>query len=242
MNGHVFDIQRFSVHDGPGIRTTVFLAGCPLRCVWCQNPEAFAGATAPSLAAETVISEVLEDREYYATSGGGLTLSGGEPLLQVAFVHALLKLAKRHDLHTCIQTAGAVPTSALLDVLDLADLVQFDLKHMDTARHRELTGVGNERILENAVILASSGATAEFRMPLLPGFNDNQGNLEHLASFLLAHGVCQLHLVPYQRLYLAKYDLLGMASCADMEVPSAELMNRVVGQFRECGLSVSVDE
>ena len=147
----VFDVQRFSIHDGPGIRTTVFLEGCLLRCAWCQNPEAFRSGRAPVRSPESIIAEVLRDRDYYATSGGGLTVSGGEPLLHPASLRALLEEARRHELHTCVQTSGAVARKSIAAVLGLVDLFQFDLKHMDPRRHEELTGLGTARIHANAV-------------------------------------------------------------------------------------------
>lgn len=239
--GHVFDIQRFCVHDGPGIRTTVFLSGCPLRCAWCHNPESFSPTSGRLLTAEEVMGEVLADRDYYEVSGGGLTLSGGEPLGQPRFARALLDLAKREGLHTCVQTAAAVPARALVDVLDVVDLFQIDLKHMGSERHRALTGVGTERIHRNAELLLARGARVELRMPLVPGINDDAPNLERVAAFVGAHG-CELHLVLYQRTYLHKYEELGMAArCADVEPPSPDAVREVAERFRERGLAVTVD-
>lgn len=242
IEGRVFDIQRFCVHDGPGIRTTVFLAGCPLRCAWCHNPEGFSGAGGRAMTAEAVMSEVLEDRDYYAISGGGVTLSGGEPLQQPRFARELLAIAKREGLHTCVQTAGAVPASAFLEVIDLVDLFFYDLKHMDPVRHRELTGAGNERILENAALLASRGATVDFRVPVIPGVNDDAAHLECVTAFLGTLGVGSLHLVPYQRTYLAKYQQLGLeARFAGVAPPSPEHVEGLVRQLGERGVAVCVD-
>ncbi len=238
----VFDIQRFSIHDGPGIRTTVFLEGCPLRCAWCQNPEAFRSGVAAQLSPEAVIAEVLKDQDFYAVSGGGLTLSGGEPLLHLPPVLALLHEAKRHALHVCVQTSGAVPQAHLEAVLGLVDLFQLDLKHMSAKRHRELTGAGNERILANAAFLLERGAPVELRMPLVPGLNDSSENLERVGAFLDGHGVRSLRLVPYHRLYLDKYRALGLdAPLADVELPSPELLARVRAQLERHQVTVEVD-
>lgn len=238
----VFDVQRFSIHDGPGIRTTVFLAGCPLRCGWCQNPEGFRQGEAQAMSAEAVLAEVLKDREYYAVSGGGLTVSGGEPLLHLGPVRALLAEAKRHGLHTCVQTSGAVPQAHLAGVLGLVDLFQFDLKHMDPQRHQALTGSGTERIHQNAVFLIEQGAALQFRMPLLPGVNDGEDNLNRLAGFLLEHGQHDLRLVPYHGLYLDKYAALGLApGLQGLAPPSAGELQRVAAWLERLGVGVAVD-
>jgi len=238
----VFDVQRFSIHDGPGIRTTVFLEGCSLRCGWCQNPEAFRHGAAEAVSPAEVIRRVLEDREYYAVSGGGLTLSGGEPLLHLVPVRALLEEARRHDLHTCVQTSGAVSQASFAAVLDLVDLFQFDLKHMDTRRHRSLTGAGTEGIHQNAVFLIEQGAAVQFRMPLVPGINDDDENLDRVARFLQEHGVRDLRLVPYHRLYLEKYAALGLVPALQtLEAPSAGDLSRAVERMARRAVAVAVD-
>ena len=238
----IFDVQRFCIHDGPGIRTTVFLAGCPLRCAWCQNPEAFQSEQAAALTPREVLTEVLKDRAYYEVSGGGLTVSGGEPLLHPTPVRALLEEAKANGLHICVQTSGAVPEASLAAVLGLVDLFHFDLKHMDPERHRELTGAGTERIHRNAVFLLAQGANVQFRMPLLPGLNDDANNLDRVAGFLAEHGLRELRLVPYHRLYLAKYAVLGLTpGVRSIEPPSQVALQQVAGQFSSHEIAVTVD-
>jgi len=220
----------------------VFLEGCPLRCGWCQNPEAFRNGAAPALTPEAVLTEVLEDRDYYAVSGGGVTVSGGEPLLHLAPVRALLEEAKRHGLHTCVQTSGAVPRANVAAVLGLVDLFQFDLKHMDPRRHRILTGAGTERIHENAVFLIEQGAEVQFRMPLLPGVNDDDENVDRVARFLLEHGVRELRLVPYHRLYLDKYEALGLRpGLAPLASATADDLSRTIERMARHGIAVAVD-
>ena len=238
----VFDVQRFSIHDGPGIRTTVFLQGCPLRCGWCQNPEAFDVALAHEMTPAAVLAEVMKDQAFYAVSGGGLTVSGGEPLLHVAPIRALLEAAKQQRLHTCVQTSGAVPQTHFAAVLDWVDVFQFDLKHMDAQRHRQLTGVDTARIHANAAFLLEQGAAVQFRMPLIPGVNDDAGNLAQVAGFLRAHGVVELRIVPYHRMYLEKYRALGQTSDQpDLQPPSEETLARVSQQLAQHGLLVTVD-
>lgn len=238
----VFDVQRFSIHDGPGIRTTVFLEGCPLRCAWCQNPEAFANGVAAAFSPEAVVAEVLRDRDFYAVSGGGLTVSGGEPLLHLASVRALLEEAKRHGLDTCVQTSGAVPQAHFEAVLEFVGLFQFDLKHMSARQHRALTGAGNERILRNAEFLIERSAQVQFRMPLVPGVNDDAENLDALAAFLRDHGVCSLRLVPYHRLYLGKYEALGLTPpLQGLEPPSDAALRAVVARLGRERIAVDID-
>lgn len=238
----VFAIQRFCVHDGPGIRTTVFLAGCPLRCIWCQNPEGFDDGAAAELTPQEILAEVLRDRPYYDASGGGLTVSGGEPLLRPMPARALLDEAKSHGLHTCLQTSGAAPATHLTALLGSVDLFQFDLKHMDPVRHRALTGAGTARIHRNAAWLRERGANVQFRMPLLPGVNDTTENLDRVAGFLLELDSRELRLVPYHRLYLDKYRALGLPSRAEgIESPSEGHMQHVAREFLCRGITVAID-
>lgn len=237
MKGRVFDVQRFSVHDGPGIRTTVFLSGCPLRCAWCHNPESFAGDAGAWRTPESVLEDVLRDREYFATSGGGLTISGGEPLLQVDFVGELLRLAREQGVHTCVQTAGEVPRAHLEALVGLADLVQFDVKHLDPARHEALTGRRNERILANLEWLLAQGGAVEVRLPLVPGRNDEPGHLERVAAFLRERGVGTLQVLPYQRLYESKYERLGLPlRCAEVRPPTTAQLAEALARLSTPGL------
>jgi pyruvate formate lyase activating enzyme len=242
LSSPVFDLQRFSIHDGPGIRTTVFLRGCPLRCAWCQNPEGLECVETGDDWAPAVMREVCADRTYFEVSGGGLTLSGGEPLLEPSRAMTLLRAAKAERLHTCVQTCGAVPTSTLLEVLPLVDLFQFDLKHVDEVKHREWTGAGTTRIHANARLLIGRGAHVQFRMPVLPGINDGSGQLGQLAAFLDSLGVHALRLVPYHRHYLAKYEALGRpARLPALEAPTPRQLGRVRTELSERGLALSVD-
>jgi pyruvate formate lyase activating enzyme len=240
VKGRVFDIQRCCVHDGPGLRTTVFLAGCPLRCAWCHNPEAFAGDTARWMEAHEVLVEVLADRDFFEATGGGLTVSGGEPLLQPAFVKELLSRAWAEGLHTCVQTSGAVPRDALLAVIGLADLVQFDLKHPSPLQHERLTGRRNDEVLANAAFVATHAKRVEFRVPVVPGFTDD--GLEATAAFVRGLGVGELHLMPYQRTYLDKYRRLGLeARCASVEPPGPSLATALAARVEAAGVHAVID-
>ena len=241
VRGRVFDVQRCSVHDGPGIRTTVFLSGCALRCQWCHNPESWTAAAGTWRTAGEVLAEVRRDRAFYEASGG-VTLSGGEPLLQPRFAAALLSLARAEGLHTCVQTAGAAEAGALLEVLPHVDLFQFDLKHLDPERHRALTGEDTARVHASARLLVERGAQVEFRVPLVPGLNDSAQNLDAAAGFVAALGGASVRLVPYQNLYLEKYARLGQpARCAAVQPPTLEAMNAAAARFRARGLAVERD-
>lgn len=236
----VVSVQRFSIHDGPGIRTTVFFAGCPLRCGWCHNPEAFEAGAAPSVDLAQLVDEVLADRDYHLASGGGLTVSGGEPLLHLPTVRGLLAAVAAAGVSTCVQTSAAVPRDHLAAVLDVVDLFQVDLKHMDAARHRSLTGAGNERILDNLAFLLERARAVEVRMPLLPGLNDDPENVARTARFVRDHGQDTLHLVPYHALYLDKYRALGVApGVRPTRVPDEDDLRRVAGLFARAGVEAA---
>ncbi|MDR1600373.1 MAG: glycyl-radical enzyme activating protein [Oscillospiraceae bacterium] len=266
--GLVFDIQRFSVHDGPGIRTTVFFKGCNLRCFWCHNPESYSprpqlsvypdkcvgcgrcvaacaygchttadgvkhavdltrcaacGACAKvcvagslvmvgkSMTVARIMKTVAADAPFYKNSGGGLTCSGGEPLLQADFVAQLLRAAKEAGIHTALDTAGNLPYEVIQQALPYADLVLFDCKAMDEAAHERVTGVSNKRILENLGRLAREGIPIWVRTPVIPGTNDTMENMREEAEFLSGlPGVKRLDLLPYHSLGAGKYRSLGM--------------------------------
>jgi pyruvate formate lyase activating enzyme len=297
VSGIIFDIQRFSIHDGPGIRTTVFLKGCSLRCFWCHNPEGIrtkpeirfdptrcigCGAciaacthggqtldaegrhiydrtecvvcgecveecfaeglvlTGKTQTAEQVAAEVLRDRAFYETSGGGVTLSGGDPALQPAFSAAILALCKAEGLHTAIETAGNYPWTSLADLLPHTDLVMMDLKHIDPEKHRTATGVTNERVLATAERLAvETDKPLLFRVPVVPGVNDADEEISAIAAYvrrLIAarraasgRAPITLELLAFHRLASQKYQSLGLDyRAADLE-PLAE---RRMGELR----------
>jgi len=296
-SGTVFDIKGFAIHDGPGIRTTVFLKGCPLRCDWCHNPES--QAQAPVLAqfpnncigcgkclercphdgltrgeeqvlidrsrcvacgtcAETcyaealvvrgrrmtvaeVIAEVLKDRPFYENSGGGMTLSGGEPLFQPEFAIALLRAAKAEGLHNCLDTCGYVPWEVLEAATAYCDLVLYDLKTVDPRLHRTWTGRNNQRILENLRALTSDGVPVQLRMPLVPGFNDRPEDMAAAARFImeLAHPP-PLEILPYHRLGEGKHEALGVTGGFHAEPPPREQVEALAEVAREHGVQCEV--
>lgn len=265
LTGMVFDIKRFSSDDGPGIRTTVFLKGCPLSCAWCHSPESISagpqllfhesrcmgcglcvqtcpegaqGATPEGrsidrsrcrdcgacagvcptgalamcgrqMTAGELLEEIAADRVFYRHSGGGATISGGEPSSQPAFLEAILAGCREMGIHTTLDTNGSAPWPVYQRLLPLVDLFLLDLKQMDHEEHRRLTGVGNRRILSNAGALAESGAQLQIRVPLIPGLNDSVDNVARTAEFARSAGIRGMALLPYNPFAAAKYRWIG---------------------------------
>lgn len=296
-SGIIFDLQRFSLHDGPGLRTNVFFKGCSLRCDWCCNPESqrptpevavfpancfgcgdcldvcpqealqlkegkivrdewrcdYCGQCMPVCAAGAlrligrvvtageVLQEVLRDAAFYGQAVGGLTLTGGEPTSQPEFALALLRLAKAEHLHTALETCGQASWEVLEMLLPYLNLVLYDIKHMDTKRHLQATGSGNELILENVQRLVEAGANVILRFPLIPGFNTDETHLHQLADFASRLGIAEIHLLPYHTLGRAKYGALGrnysMTGVPPMKEGEAETLAEII---RSHGLIVKV--
>lgn len=293
VRGVVFDIQRYSLHDGPGLRTNVFLKGCPLRCQWCANPESqqiqpelalsmphcidcaqfaepcgtcFAATAdgpevAPMLAdrvaicptsalhwvgerrtAGDVIAEVLRDAPFYGEDGG-LTLTGGEATMQPAFAEALLRLAKAAGIATALETAGHTQWSVFARLLPLLDLILYDLKHVNSDLHRQVTGLGNELILANLRQLAAHQAPLIVRIPLIPGFNADGDSLCAMAEFIAELGptVQRVDLLPYHTLGQAKYRALGRPyPWADHARLTEAQMQECRARVAACGLPVTI--
>lgn len=254
VTGRIFDIQRFSVHDGPGIRTIVFLKGCVLRCRWCCNPEGqlhdvqtmhMAGKpkrTGRDVTVDEVMAEVLRDRPYYRRSGGGLTLSGGEVLCQPEFAAALLHAARDEGLSTAIESTACAPWDAIASLLPWLDHYLLDIKHMDSAKHEAFTGQPNVRILENAKRLAVHAQHLVIRVPVIPTFNDTPAEISAIATFAAGlPRVTQLHLLPYHRLGADKYAALGRDyPMGTVEPPTAAHMQTLLQAAQQSGLRCQI--
>ncbi|OGO17222.1 MAG: hypothetical protein A2Z02_02205 [Chloroflexi bacterium RBG_16_48_7] len=286
--GLVFNIQRFSVHDGPGIRTTVFMKGCGLNCRWCSNPESQKRETeimisnakcdlcgdcalvcprniikinsklqinrtacdlcltcinsCPRAAlaivgrrqnTDEVVAEVVKDELLYVNSNGGVTISGGEPLLQWKFVLDLLARCKQKGFHTALDTSGYGDSTALCNLLEYTDLVLYDIKHTDPRKHVEGTGKSNSRIITNLRLAANKRRTW-IRVPVIPGYNDDRGNLETLALLARETGVEKVSLLPYHMFGVNKYAQLGRRYGLKIKPPEQASMlslKRIIEDF-----------
>jgi len=295
----ITNIQGYSIHDGPGIRTTVFFKGCPLRCEWCANPEGLSakaqtgflqslckgcgkcGPACPEGAivmgegvyridrekctdcglcvmacfygalvtygAELTVREVYgkarRDKMFYDSSGGGVTASGGEPLMYADFVSELFGLLKAEGIGTCVETCGYVPWGSVEDVLSVTDLFLYDLKLASDAAHKRFTGVSNALILENARRLAEAGAGLLFRNPLVPGVNDNEESVSGIAAFLkeILGAEARLELMPYHRMGQSKYAALKLDYATETTpVMKAEDVDRICEEYRKRGVACTV--
>ncbi len=248
--GRIFDIQRYSIHDGVGIRTIVFLKGCVLRCRWCCNPESQeykiqtmkVHGKDKIIGEDTTVEKVMEtvekDRNYYRRSGGGLTLSGGESLTQPEFARDLLRAAKEAGINTAMESTACAKYEVIESILPYLDTYLMDIKHMDAAKHKEFTGQSNELILANAKKIAESGQTnLVIRVPVIPGFNDRRDEIEAIARFAASlTGVNKMHLLPYHRLGQDKYEGLGREYLMEGVLPPT---NEHMQMLKEAAIKVS---
>lgn len=254
VSGRIFDIQKYSIHDGPGIRTIVFLKGCALRCRWCCNPESqefeiqtmMFGGKEKTVGRDVTVGEVMEevkkDIPYYRRSGGGVTLSGGESLLQPEFATALLRTCRECGINTAIETTGYAKFEIIEKYLPYLDYILMDIKHINSEKHKLFTGKNNELILENAKKIAASGANLTIRVPVIPGFNNTKEEIGAIASFAKSlTGVKNLHLLPYHRFGEDKYKGLGRKYMLDgVALNSDELMNELLETAKKSGLNCRI--
>lgn len=289
--GTVFNLQRYSLHDGPGIRTTVFLKGCPARCWWCHNPESQAATpeiacsqnrciacdacllachdglqprevcrncgecadacptgarelVGRAMSVDEVLQSVLRDRIFFEDSGGGVTFSGGEPLCQPEFLKGLLAGCRTKGIHTAVDTAALCPPQTLLDLAPLVDLFLFDLKCADSERHLQGTGIGNGGIVQNLERLGRVHRNIWIRIPVIPGFNDSEREMEDMAAIAAATaGVRQVWLLPYHGSWAAKPARFGKktpVTALQAATPSREEMESFARVFRARGLDTQI--
>ena len=296
MNGRIVDIKRFAVHDGPGIRTTVFLKGCPLRCRWCHNPESISSkpeigflkkkcigcgrcaevcpagvhsfragihvldrskcaacgkcveACLPGaleyygrvITVDAAVKAVMEDRNFYVNSGGGCTLSGGEPLMQSEFCAAVFHRLRNSGVHCAIDTSGAVEWQAFETVLPYTDVFLYDVKHTDDLRHREHTGGSNRLIVRNLERLSQRGIPIEVRIPVIPQFNTDAESLGAIGKWLSRlSNVSGIRLLPYHSLARSKYEAVGRPDAMPhVPAPTQEQMRASAARLAEFGLGV----
>ena len=312
-SGRLYDIQGFSVQDGPGIRTTAFLKGCPLRCPWCHSPESQAfnkqlswmsmrclgleacnsrcmkacpkdaieegplktdvqtgaqlrtvhvkrdlcdncGACADKCYAEALtmcgkdytsedlVNRLLQDRNFFENSGGGVTISGGEPLCQIDFVVEVLKGLKENGIHTALDTTGFAPWETLERTMPYVDLYLYDLKHMDSAKHKATVGVPNEQIKENVKKLAEHGKALQIRIPVIPRFNEDEENIRATAEFCVGLGsaVQVIQLLPYHNMGVMKYLRISDGKPLEATPPSDEKMEHLRDIMASYGLNVTI--
>ena len=290
VEGTIFNIQRFSIQDGPGIRTTVFLKGCPLRCLWCSNPESqnsffevvhrdticrkcgrcievcTAGAISltdkgtktnrklctncgkcveaciygarrfygEKKTVEEVYREVIRDKPFYQNSGGGVTVSGGEPLLQADFVAELFKHLRESGIHTCLDTCGYANANSWEKVLPYTDLVLYDLKMIDTQAHRKLTGKSNDKILAGIKLVAELKIPVIVRIPVITGANDSEENMKATARFCIDTNINEVNLLPYHRFGESKYSMLDRRyRLGDLRRPEDSGSSKASRYFRD---------
>ncbi len=217
--GTIFNIQRFSVNDGPGIRTTVFMKGCPLSCWWCHNPESRqfgkqilnGKQMGEDYTAGQLLSEIEKDRIFYDESGGGVTFSGGEPLAQSDFLIKMLEVCKEAGINTAVDTTGYAGLDLIEKIGTRADHILYDLKLMDPVEHLKYTGVSNSEILENLDYLLKNGSRVIIRIPLIPGITGTEENINRMLEFLLQYkNRPEINLLPYHRIAEGKYGKYGL--------------------------------
>lgn len=298
LTGTVFNIMKYSIHDGPGIRTTVFFKGCPLKCLWCHNPEGQkpgqellyrpercigcgqcleicakgaiayqqgklmysrdqcsacgscslvcpAGArelVAKTMSVQEVMTEIEKDLIFYDESGGGVTFSGGEALMQPEFLLEILKECRKKEIHTAIETCGFVKLDVLAGLYDYVDLFLFDLKHLDSRKHGELTGVPNELILANLTWLAENHPHVILRLAVIPGLNDDEAGLEKLGELAKSlKSIQEVHCLPYHQAGVEKYRRLGLEyPLFDLQPPGDGYMQQIKERLEEYGLKVKI--
>ncbi|AYD41424.1 glycyl-radical enzyme activating protein [Clostridium fermenticellae] len=291
------NIQKYSIHDGPGIRTTVFLKGCPLNCWWCHNPESqksnpeimffkekckscglclkmcpqkaiefvdgypvtnegkcnlcgkctdFCTSNAreiigKEMTVKDLMKEIIKDEAFYDESNGGVTFSGGEPLMHADYLNDILRACKNRGIHTTIDTSGYTDWSQFEKIIDNTDLFLFDIKHMDNEKHFKYMGVGNTVILENLKKLSERGSNIYIRMPIIAGVNDDDKNIDAAVDFISKLNIIHVNLLPYHKMGMDKYVRLNKKyKLSGLEKPSDEVMDKIADKFKKAGIKTKI--
>jgi len=258
--GIIFDLKKFAIHDGPGIRTTVFFKGCPLDCRWCHNPEGrrcnpekikkieignrsseevFFGR---EITSNELLKEIKKDAVFYKQSGGGVTFSGGEPMNQIKFLKDMLQLCKKNSISTTVDTSGYAPLDYFDKIYDLVDLFLYDLKIMNDDLHQKYTTVSNRLILDNLTELAKRGNNIIIRIPIIPGITDSKKNLGDIAGFLgPLKNITDICLLPYNKLGEDKRERFGISNnLGKLKTQKNEEMNRLTDCFDSTRFRVKI--
>jgi pyruvate formate lyase activating enzyme len=264
MKGLIFSIKRYSIHDGPGIRVTIFMKGCPLSCKWCHNPEGILPQQETVMSTykvgerefckkeesgkyysvEDIIAVLERDRVFMDQSRGGVTFSGGEPMLQFEFLYETVKACKKIGYHTTIDTSGYSPAGNFKSIIPFTDLFLFDIKHLDDDKHTEATGVSNAVILENYNILLENAREMALRIPVIPGFNDDPDHIERIIQFIKSTktgSLKKIHLLPYHKIGSSKYLRFNLPyRMVGIEPPSKTSMQLLKNHFLTTGVKVKI--
>lgn len=247
QSAHIFKIQRYSIHDGPGIRTTLFFQGCPLRCPWCHNPES--QKMPGKIQAEEMdglisglMAEIEKDRIFYDDSGGGATFSGGEPLSQPELLFRLLDQCREREIHTCVDTSGYTDAKLLSSLAEKAALILYDIKLMDARAHETLIGKPVFPVLDNLRRLSDQKANSCMRFPLIPGMTDTEANITGVISFLEKETIFRkIHILPFHKAGEGKYEVLKLKNpMKEIKPPSPEQVVKVKEEFESHGFQVMI--
>ncbi len=245
--GNIFDLKKYAIHDGPGIRTTVFFKGCPLDCWWCHNPECRNGDVSDGLpnrqmTVAEVMTEVAKDEIFYDQSGGGVTFSGGEPMTQIDFLDALLTACRARRFHTVVDTCGYASAEEFDRIYDRVDMFLYDLKIMDDKAHKKYMGLSNNLILENLTHLAARGNKVKIRIPIIPDITDNAANIDAIIQFLDSRkNVRDVSLLPYNLFGEDKFKRFSIPNrMGHLSTPTDADMAAIAGKFRESGFRVKI--
>ncbi|MBI9037196.1 MAG: glycyl-radical enzyme activating protein [Bacteroidales bacterium] len=260
MEGIIFNIQHYSIHDGPGIRTSVFFKGCPMNCWWCHNPESqnplieeFYKSNSTAKVKEKQIigkkttvdelyNEIIKDRIFYNESGGGVTFTGGEPLMQSEFLISILKKCKENGIHTALDTSGFSSENIFNSIIDLVDLFLYDIKFIDEYLHKKYTGVSNKQIIKNLKILSESKKEVFIRIPIIPKITETKENIKQIIDFLKEINILKnICLLAYHKISESKYERFNMNyKLKGIKPPSKERLNEIREYFSKAGFNVTI--